>query len=85
MIENVSSDLYCTNCKAECGLCSRAVLNGHKAVQCDCFELRIHNECPFISEDDYVNVLTTRCIWICPKFDFFISFGFILRRSVKIV
>ena len=26
---------YCTNCKADCGLCSGAVLYGHKAVQCD--------------------------------------------------
>ena len=31
MIENGSSDWYCTNCKAVYGLCSRAVLNGHKA------------------------------------------------------
>ena len=59
MIENGSNDWYCTNCKADCGLCSRAVLNGHKAVHCDCCELWIHNECSFISEDDYENVLTT--------------------------
>ena len=56
---------------ADCGLCSRAVVNGHKAVQCDGCELWIHNECLFISEDDYENVLTTRCTWICPKCDFF--------------
>ena len=31
----------------------------------------IHNECLFISEDDYENVLTTGCTWICPKCDFF--------------
>ena len=71
MIENGSNDWYCTNCKADCGLCSRAVLNGHKAVQCDGCELWIHNECSFISEEDYENVLTTRCTWICPKCDFF--------------
>ena len=47
------------------------VLNGHKAVQCDGCELWIHNECSFISEEDYENVLTTRCTWICPKCDFF--------------
>ena len=71
MIENGSNDWYCTNCKTDCGLCSRAVLNGHKAVQCDGCELWIHNECSFISRDDYENVLTTRCTWICPKCDFF--------------
>ena len=48
-----------------------AVLNCHKAVQCDGCELWIHNECSFISEDDYENVLTTRCTWICSKCDFF--------------
>ena len=74
MIENGSNDWYCTNCEADCCLCSRAVLNSHKAVQCDgcdgC-ELWIHNECSSISEDDYENVLTTRCTWIYQKCDFF--------------
>ena len=42
-IENGSSDWYCTNCKADCDLCSCAVLNGHKAVQCDDCELWIYN------------------------------------------
>ena len=55
MIENGSSDWYCTNGKADCGLCNRAILKGHKAVQCD----------------GYGNVLTTRYTWICPKCDFF--------------
>ena len=71
MIENGSNDWYYTNCKADCGLCSRAVLNGHKAVQCDGCELWIHNECLFISDDDYENVLTTKSTWICSKCDFF--------------
>ena len=39
LIENGSIDWYCTNCKADWGLCSSAVLNGHKAVQCDGCEL----------------------------------------------
>ena len=26
---------YCTNCKADCGLGSGAVLKGHKTVRCD--------------------------------------------------
>ena len=41
---------YCTNCKADCGLCSGAVLKGHKAVQCDSCDMWIHNECSFIAE-----------------------------------
>ena len=78
-IENGSIDWYCTNCKADCGMYSRAVLNGHKAVQCDGCELWIHNECLFVSENVYENVLTTRCTWICPKCDFFSIFGLLLR------
>ena len=64
MIKNGSNDWYCTSCKADCGLYSRAVLNGHKAINAMLANL-------FISEDDYENVLTTRCKWICPKWDFF--------------
>ena len=30
-----NSDWYCTNCKADCGMCSGAVLSVHKAIQCD--------------------------------------------------
>ena len=56
MIENGSSDCYCKNRKADCGLCSLAVLNGHKAIQCDGCELWIHSECLVISEDDFENV-----------------------------
>ena len=74
IIENGSSDWYCTTCKADCGLCSRAVLNGHKAVQWDGCELLIHYKCLFTSKDGYENVLITRCTWICPKCDFFFVF-----------
>ena len=70
-IETGSSDWYCTNCKADCGMCSRAVLNGHKAVQCDGCDLWLHNECSFISDADYENVLTSGCTRICPKCEFF--------------
>ena len=31
-IESGDGAWYCTNCKADCGLCSGAVLKGHKAV-----------------------------------------------------
>ena len=34
-IESGDGAWYCTNCKADCGLCSGAVLKGHKAVRCD--------------------------------------------------
>ena len=34
-IESGDGAWYCTNCKADCGLCSDAVLKGHKAVRCD--------------------------------------------------
>ena len=34
-IESGDGAWYCTNCKADCGLCSGAVLQGHTAVQCD--------------------------------------------------
>ena len=41
---------YCTYCKAECGLCSGVVLNGHKAVQCDSCDMWVCNECSFFAE-----------------------------------
>ena len=41
------------------------------AVQCEGCDLWFHSECSFISEDDYENVLTTRCTGICPKCDIF--------------
>ena len=50
---------YCTNCKADCGLCSGAVLRGHKAVQCDSCYMWIHNECSFIAETPYETVNNT--------------------------
>ena len=58
---------YCTDCKADCGLCSRVVLNGHKAVQCDSCEMRLHNECSYISLGEYETLENTNCTWICPK------------------
>ena len=70
-IETGNSDWYCTNCKADCGLCSGAVLSVHKAVQCDGCEMWIHNECSFTTEAEYENVLKSCCAWICPKCDFF--------------
>ena len=49
-IESGDGAWYCTNCKADCGLCSGAVLKGHKAVRCDSCDMWIHNECSFIAE-----------------------------------
>ena len=38
-IETGNNDWDCTNCKANCGLCSGAVLSVLKAVQCDGCEM----------------------------------------------
>ena len=62
---------YCTNCKADCGLCSGAVLYGHKAVQCDKCEMWIHIKCSLITESEVDSVENTSCTWICPKCEFF--------------
>ena len=70
-IESGDGAWYCTNCKADCGLCSGAVLKGHKAVQCDNCDMWIHNECLFIAETQYETVNNTNCTWICPKCEFF--------------
>ena len=70
-IESGDGAWYCTNCKADCGLCSGAVLKGHKAVQCDNCDMWIHNECSFIAETQYETVNNTNCTWICPKCEFF--------------
>ena len=34
-LESDNRSWYCANCKADYGLCSGAVLNGHKAGHCD--------------------------------------------------
>ena len=70
-IESGDEAWYCTNCKADCGFCSGAVLKGHKAVQCDSCDMWIHNECSFIAETQYETVNNTNCTWICPKCEFF--------------
>ena len=70
-IESGDGAWYCTNCKADCGLCSGAILKGHKAVQCDNCDMWIHNECSFIAETQYETVNNTNCTWICPKCEFF--------------
>ena len=70
-IESGDGAWYCTNCKADCGLCSGAVLKGHKAIQCDNCDMWIHNECSLIAETQYETVNNTNCTWICPKCEFF--------------
>ena len=69
-IESGDGAWYCTNCKADCGLCSGAVLKGHKAVRCDSCDMWIHNECSFIAETQYETV-NTNCTWICLKCESF--------------
>ena len=63
-IESGDGAWYCTNCKADCGLCSGAVLKGHRAVRCDSCDMWIHNECSFIAETQYETVNNTNCTWI---------------------
>ena len=70
-IESDNDSWYCSNCKAECSLCSGAVLNSHKAVQCDKCEMWVHNNCSFMSDSEYETMQNSNCIWICPKCDFF--------------
>ena len=69
-LESGNGSWYCTNCRADCGLCSGAVLYGHKAVQCDKCEMWIHNKCSLITESEFDSVENTNCTWICPKCDF---------------
>ena len=52
---------YCADCKVDCGLCNRVVVNGNKAAQC---EMWIHNECSCISHCEYE---TKICTWIGTK------------------
>ena len=70
-IESDNDSWYCSNCKAECSLCSGAVLNSHKAVQCDKCEMWVHNNCSFMSDSEYEMMQNSNCTWICPKCDFF--------------
>ena len=70
-LESRNGSWYCKNCKADCGLCSGAVLKDHKAVQCDNCEMWVHNGCSFITETLYETLENTNCTWICPKCEFF--------------
>ena len=70
-IESDNDSWYCSNCKAECSLCSGAVLNSHKAVQCDKCEMWVRNNCSFMSDSEYETMQNSNCTWICPKCDFF--------------
>ena len=70
-IESGNDSWYCSNCKAECSLCSGAVLNSHKAVQCDKCEMWVHKNCSFMSDLEYETMQNSNCTWICPKCDFF--------------
>ena len=66
-LESGSESWYCSNCKAECSLCSGLVLNCHKAVQCDKCDMWVHNDCSFLSDSQYETMQNTNCTWICPK------------------
>ena len=70
-IESGDGAWYSTNCKADCGLCSGAILKGHKAVQWYSCDMWIHIECSYITETHYGTVNNTTCTWIYPKGEFF--------------
>ena len=73
-LESGNGSWYCTNCKVDCGLCSGAVLKDHSAVQCDSYEMWVHNGCSFVTESQYETLQNTKCTWICPKCEFFSIF-----------
>ena len=75
-LKNENEPWYCSDCKADCGLCSGAVLNSHKAVQCDKCEMWVHNKCSLVSDNQYENIQNSNCSWICPKCDFNFSDSF---------
>ena len=89
-LESGNGSWYCTNCKANCGLCSGAVLKDHKAVQCDICEMWVHNGCSLITESQCETLQGTNCTWICPKCEFFnfsdsfFFFFFFFGWSVKL-
>ena len=50
---------YCSDSKADCGLCSGALLNDHKAAQCDYCDQWIHKECSYMSETESETLVKT--------------------------
>ena len=89
--ESGNGSWYCTNCKADSGLCSGAVLKDHKAVQCDDCEMWVHNGCSFISESQYATFENTNCTWTAqivtfstfPNLFFFFFFFFNERLNLE--
>ena len=75
---------YCTDCKADCGLYSGTVLNGHKAVQCDRCKMWIHTECSFISDAEYGTLVNYNCSWICPKCEILNFSGFFFSELIEL-
>ena len=72
-LESGNGSWYCTGCKADCGLCSGAVLYGHKAVQCDKCEMGINNRCSLITYNLSLNLLKTQT---APGFVQNVTFNF---------
>ena len=68
---------YCKDCKAECGRCSGDVLNNPKAVQCDKYEMWVHNDCSFVADFQYETMQNSSCTWFwlkCKFLNFYNSF-----------
>ena len=60
-IESGDRAWYCADCKADCGLCSGAVLKGHKALQCDNCDMWIHMNAHSLQKLKYETVNNTNC------------------------
>ena len=82
-LESDNGSWYCANCKADCGLCSGAVLNSQKAVQCDKCTMWVHNECSYITETLYETAKFKLCLDL-PKMQLLQFFRFFLWRPVKL-
>ena len=50
-----------------------AVLNSHKAVQCDKCEMWVHNNCSFMSDSEYEMMQNSNCTWSAQNVTFSIS------------
>ena len=70
--------------KADCGLCSGAVLKDHKAVQCNNCKMWVHNGCSFITESQYETSGKYKLRLNLPKMCLFQLFRFFFWWAVKL-
>lgn len=63
----IGGSSYCTHCKADCGLGGGPVLNGHKAVPCDCIKCGYKTSALALLGSVW-NFRQIKCAW--PKCEF---------------